>query len=151
MYILICTCVEAAFTLAADLADLDLNSQLQQKKSKQLTSIEELLINEQLVVNRSTWVDAQLADLGETSTDRSKSNNSNEDSPADNQQRGTKKTVEIQLQELGLDVSKTTLPKGKTGELSLSARTLLGKLPDLSFMLYTDKIEDKTNYARGYS
>ena len=65
--------------------------------------------------------------------------------------RNTKKTVELQLQELGLDVSKTTLPKGKPGELSLSARTLLGRLPDLSFMLLVDKVEDKTNYARGYS
>jgi len=136
--------------LAADLADLDLNSQHKQQKSKQLTSIEELLINERLVVNRSTWVDDQLADLGQTST-RSKS--SNEDGSADNQ-RGAKKTMEtmeVQLQELGLDVSKTTLPKGKTGELSLSARTLLGKLPDLSFMLHTERIEDKTNYTRGYS
>ena len=60
------------------------------------------------------------------------------------------KTVELQLQELGLDVSKTTLPKTSKSELSLSTRSLLGRLPDLSFMLLTDKVEDRTNYSRGY-
>ncbi len=139
---------EASFTLTADLADLDLNPASKQHKAKQLTSIEQLLINEKLVVNRSTWVDSQLADLGggKGSTSSEGDRAGQPDTP-----RNTKKTVELQLQELGLDVSKTTLPKGKPGELSLSARTLLGRLPDLSFMLLVDKVEDKTNYARGYS
>ena len=136
--------------MAADLADLDLNPQSKQQKAKQLTSIEELLINERLVVNRSTWVDSQLADLGGNGGTSGHDDDRGGSQP-DTPRTAAKKTVELQLRELGLDVSKTTLPKAKPGELSLSARTLLGRLPDLSFMQLPDKIEDRTNYARGYS
>ena len=53
------------------------------------------------------------------------------------------RSVEQQLLQLGLDVSKTTLATSAAAagnqqggtELSLSARSVLGRLPDLSFML----------------
>ena len=59
--------------------------------------------------------------------------------------------MESQLELLGLDVSKTTLPKGSSTELSLSARSVLGRLPELSFMQHRDRLEKTTHFFTAYS
>lgn len=60
-------------------------------------------------------------------------------------------SIELQLLQLGLDASKTTLSSvASHAELSLTARSTLGRLPDLSFMLQEDKIVRST-YQSGPS
>ena len=120
--------------LAADLLGLDLSGP-QQQQSKQLTSIQELLLNERLVVNRSTWKDSKLLEYESAPTPPS-ANSSNTPTPL-LPRKESSINVEQQLLQLGLDASKTTfstVPAQQT-ELSFSARTVLGRLPDLSFML----------------
>lgn len=57
-------------------------------------------------------------------------------------------SIELQLLQLGLDASKTTLTSVSSHtELSLTARSTLGRLPDLSFMLQRDKIVRSTYQA----
>lgn len=136
-----------SFTLTADLAGLDLNPEPKQKK--QLTSIEELLLNERLVVNRSTWMDSQLAELGgqEGGGGGGGDTQGAESSSQPNTPHTAKRaTMESQLELLGLDVSKTTSVKAQQAELSLSARSVLGRLPDLSFMSLQDKLEKRMLY-----
>lgn len=153
---------DASFTLDADLLGLDLNPQSQDKP---LTSIQELLLNERLVVNRSTWMDSELLELGgggggasgnshasgdgadsaaagggETSTQTSSQ-------PSTPRMGNRQNSIELQLLQLGLDASKTTFTSTSASshtELSLTARSTLGRLPDLSFMLQGDKIVHST-------
>ena len=159
------TRTDASFTLDADLLGLDLNPQSQ---GKPLTSIQELVLNERLVVNRSTWMDSELLELGggsgggasgnhtpsgdsassaavaggDTSSVQQTSSSSRSSTP----QIGKKQnSIELQLLQLGLDASKTTLSSMVShAELSLTARSTLGRLPDLSFMLQGDKIVRST-------
>ncbi len=56
-------------------------------------------------------------------------------------------TVELQLQQLGLDANKVSSFTGERRELSLAARTVLGRLPELTFMLATDKIVQTQQYS----
>lgn len=56
-------------------------------------------------------------------------------------------TVEFQLKQLGLDAKKVSSFTGEKRELSLRARTVLGRLPDLSFMLTTDKVIQTHQYS----
>ena len=60
-------------------------------------------------------------------------------------------SMELQLEKLGLDVSKTTSVRGDSKELSLSARSVLGRMPDLSFMMLQDSLEKTTLYFRTHS
>lgn len=137
-----------SFTLTADLAGLDLNPE--PKQEKQLTSIQELLLNERLVVNRSTWMDSQLAELGgEGGAVDDTANTSQLNTPRS--AKRLQNSMESQLELLGLDVSKTTSVKADNKELSLSARSVLGRLPDLSFMSLRNKMEKRTLYFRGSS
>ena len=54
-------------------------------------------------------------------------------------------SIELQLLQLGLDASKTSLANASSHtELSLTARSTLGRLPDLSFMLQRDKLVRST-------
>jgi len=110
---------------------LDLNPQ---PKTQQLTSIEELHRNEQLVVNKSKWVDSELEEFGESSQ------------PSTPQTAKKQNNVEFQLQQLGLDANKVSSYRGNKMELSLAARTVLGRLPELSFML-TDSIVEPQKYS----
>ena len=91
-------------------------------------------------------MDSQLAELGGGVADHThrEGPNSQPDTP-----RSGKKgsSMEFQLEQLGLDVSKTTLPKGSSKELSLQARSVLGRLPDLSFMGHVDRVEKTTHYS----
>ena len=120
------------------------------KQKKQLTSIEELLLNERLVVNRSTWMDSQLAELGgqEPAAGGGAEASAGAESSSQPSTPHTAKraTMESQLELLGLDVSKTTSVKAQQAELSLSARSVLGRLPDLSFMSLQDKLEKRMLY-----
>ena len=134
-----------SFTLTADLAGLDLNPE--PKQEKPLTSIQELLLNERLVVNRSTWMDSQLAELGGGASDETTPTSQ----PNTPRSARLQNTMESQLELLGLDVSKTTSIKTSNKELSLSARSVLGRLPDLSFMSLSDKMEKRTLYFSGSS
>jgi hypothetical protein len=167
------TCTDASFTLDADLLGLDLNPQSQ---GKPLTSIQELVLNERLVVNRSTWMDSELLELGGSSGGGASGNqitggdSANTEAPAVGGGGGDKSStqqtssqpstprigkkqnsIELQLLQLGLDASKTTLSSvASHAELSLTARSTLGRLPDLSFMLQGDKIVRST-YQSGPS
>ena len=137
-----------SFTLAPDLAGLDLNPELQHEKK--LTSIEELLLNERLVVNRSTWMDSQLADLGGgASTEIEEDSLASQSSTPHMAKK--QHSMESQLEQLGLDVSKTTSVKVGSRELSLTARSVLGRLPDLSFMMLRGEMEKRTLYFSGHS
>ena len=147
---------DASFTLDADLLELDLNVQSQ---TKQLTSIQELVLNERLVVNRSTWMDSELLELGDASTGGSTNSAGTGDTSSQTSSRpstpraGKKQnSIELQLLQLGLDASKTSLASASSSrsELSLTARSTLGRLPDLSFMLQRDKIVRST-YQSGQS
>ncbi len=118
--------------LAADLQGLDLNPAPSQPQ--QLTSIQELLLNERLVINRSTWIDSQILELEGRTEDVSQHPPSSSPSTLSSPRR--ENSVEQQLLQLGLDVSKTTIvSSSQQNELSLSARTVLGQLPELTFML----------------
>lgn len=130
------------------MAGLDLNPEPQEEKK--LTSIQELLLTERLVVSRSTWMDSQLAELGGGGEAAA----SEEGHSQPNTPRSAKRlqnSMESQLELLGLDVSKTTTVKTSSKELSLSARSVLGRLPDLSFMTLRSKMEKRTLYFRGSS
>lgn len=127
---------------------LDLNPQQQ---SQPLSSVEELVRNERLVVSKSTWVDSKLLELGGNSsmTSGTTSPSSNNSQPSTPRSGKKQNSVEFQLLQLGLDVSKTTFTSGSSnGELSLSARSVLGRLPDLSFMLSREEIIHSTYYSR---
>ena len=165
-------CTDASFTLDADLLGLDLNPQSQ---GKPLTSIQELVLNERLVVSRSTWMDSELLELGGSSGggasgnhtpsgdsansaaavaggDTSSAQQTSSSSRSSTPRMGKKQnSIELQLLQLGLDASKTTLSSvASHTELSLTARSTLGRLPDLSFMLQGDKIVRST-YQSGPS
>jgi len=126
-----------SFTLTADLLGLDLNPH------KKLTSIEELLINERLVVNRSTWMDSQLLELearegGETEgpATSQQSSTTSSSQPSTPALAKRQPSLEQQLLQLGLDASKTSFAiVSEQKELSFSSQSVLGRLPDLSFML----------------
>lgn len=125
------------------------------KQEKKLTSIQELLLNERLVVNRSTWMDSQLAELGRGAEGGAVDESSPTGSTSQpNTPRSAKRpnNMESQLELLGLDASKTSsiVDKSSRRELSLSARSVLGRLPDLSFMSLGNKMEKRT-YFRGSS
>ena len=136
---------DASFILDADLLGLDLNPQSQ---SKQLTSIQELVLNERLVVNRSTWMDSELLELGGSSTrhDAQTGETSSQTSSQPSTPHAGRKqnSIELQLLQLGLDASKTSFANSSHTELSLTARSTLGRLPDLSFMLQQDKLVRST-------
>lgn len=137
---------DSSFILDADLLGLDLNPQSQ---SKQLTSIQELVLNERLVVNRSTWMDSALLELGGAggvaNTAAAETSSQTSSQPSTPRTGKKQNSIELQLLELGLDASKTSLAKEPSrNELSLTARTTLGRLPDLSFMLQTDKLVHST-------
>lgn len=115
------------------------------------------MLNERLVVNRSTWMDSELLELGGGgAAGGSGSINVGETSPSSqsSSQPSTPRTgkkqnsIELQLLQLGLDASKTTSFANASSmhnvELSLSARSTLGRLPDLSFMLQRDKLVRST-------
>ena len=146
---------DASFTLDADLLGLDLNPQSQ---GKPLTSIEELVLNERLVVNRSTWMDSELLELGGSAggdganTTVGGDTSSQTSSQPSTPRMGKKQnSIELQLLQLGLDASKMTFTSASSHtELSLTARSTLGRLPDLSFMLQRDKIVRST-YQSGPS
>lgn len=105
------------------------------------------------MVNRSTWMDSQLVELGgEGGAVNEATPTANTSQP--NTPRSAKhlqNSMESQLELLGLDVSKTTSVKTSSKELSLSARSVLGRLPDLSFMSLRNKMEKRTLYFRGSS
>ena len=117
---------------------LDLNPQPQ---AQQLTSIQELLRNESLVVNKSNWVDPNLKEFGEGRKKKADSR------PSTPQTAKKQNTVELQLQQLGLDANKVSSFTGGNRELSLAARTVLGRLPELSFMLKTDGVVQTNQYS----
>ncbi len=127
-----------SFTLAEDLMGLDLNPQ---PHNQQLTSIQELLRNESLVVNKSKWVDSKLQEFGEGEKEKTSSQ------PSTPGLVKRQNTVELQLQQLGLDANKVSSFTGKRRELSLGARTVLGQLPELSFMLATDRVVQTHQYS----
>lgn len=57
-------------------------------------------------------------------------------------------SIELQLLQLGLDATKITFTSVSSHtELSLTARSTLGRLPDLSFMLQRDNIVRSTYQA----
>lgn len=137
-----------SFTLTADLLGLDLNPE------KKLTSIEELLINERLVVNRSTWMDSQLLELEGREEGKEGPATALQSSAGSSSQTSTptlprkQPSLEQQLLQLGLDASKTSFATvSEQKELSLSSRSLLGRLPDLSFML-ADVLVQRTHYQK---
>ena len=134
---------DASFTLDADLLGLDLNPQSQ---SKQLTSIQELVLNERLVVNRSTWMDSELLELGGAGSGASAETSSQTSSQPSTPRTGKKQnSIELQLLQLGLDASKTSFANSSSHmELSLTARSTLGRLPDLSFMLQQERLVKST-------
>lgn len=94
-------------------------------------------------------MDSQLADLGGgVSTVQEATPTSQPSTP-----HMVKKqhSMESQLEQLGLDVSKTTSVKAGSRELSLTARSVLGRLPDLSFMMLRGEMEKKALYFSGHS
>ncbi len=116
---------------------LDLNPQPQ---TQQLTSIQELLRNESLVVNKSKWMDTKLQEFGEEEKPRSQPSTPGIAKKQNN-------TVELQLQQLGLDANKVSSFTGERQELSLAAQTVLGRLPELTFMLATDRVVQAQQYT----
>ena len=113
----------------ADLLGLDLHST---QAEKQLTSIEQLSLNEKLIINRTTWMDSELVELGGTEPTA----DATPKSPNTPGSRVTRlSSVEQQLVRLGLDTSKTTLASAPLTEMSISARLVYDRLPDMSFML----------------
>lgn len=96
---------------------------------RQTTSIEQLLLNERLVINRTTWVDSELKQLGDADMPAQ---------PGQNREMMKNASLQEQLEQLGLDTSKTTLTKTlpSVAEMSISARLVFDRLPNLSFMLH---------------
>lgn len=79
---------------------------------------------------------------GDTSSAQQTSSSSRSSTPRMGKKQNS---IELQLLQLGLDASKTTLSSvASHAELSLTARSTLGRLPDLSFMLQGDKIVRST-------
>lgn len=114
--------------------------------------MQQLLVTEQLIVKPSTWKDSQLLELEkQESVTRSDGpaaqSKSPPTSPNGAQRRGG--NFERQLFRLGLDASKTSAfsagaaaaATGGRRELSLTARTVLGRLPDLAYMLSESLVE----------
>ena len=123
-----------SFTLDADLQGLELHST--EKTKRPSTSIEQLALNEKLVINRTTWVDSELEQLGDHDFYMAPSSGSQNDDQ--NKEVDKKASFQEQLQQLGLDTSKTTFTTADvpaTLEMSISARLVLDRLPNLSFML----------------
>ena len=111
----------------ADLQGLDLHSNDEERGR---TSREELLLNEKLVINRTTWMDSELEQLGNDDTVLSHKEQS--------KNLSKKATFQEQLTLLGLDTSKTTVAttiRPAVSEMSISARLVFDRLPNLSFML----------------
>lgn len=134
-----------SFTLAEDLLGLDLSHQPQ---SEQLTSIQELIRNERLVVNKSKWVDSKLVEFSDHGNNRETDRNGgsrSQPSPPEGSKRNN--SVQLQLLQLGLDANKVSTFTSSRKELSLDARSILGRLPDLSFMLPTDTLVQSAKYS----
>ena len=124
-----------SFKLNADLLSLDLNPAQTEGK---LTSIEQLLLNEKLVVNRTTWMDSELMALGGGEVVGTLPSSSPPTSV-------NRTTLEQQLELLGLDTSKTTLGSSSVTEISISTRLAYNRLPDLCFMT-SDTIVKNVQY-----
>ena len=93
-------------------------------------------------------MDSKLLELGGESSVPSETTSSSNSRPSTPRSGKKQNSVEFQLLQLGLDVSKTTFTSGSSnGELSLSARSLLGRLPDLTFMLASEEIVHSTYYS----
>ena len=117
----------------ADLQGLDLHST---ETERQTTSIEQLLLNEKLVINRTTWMDSELEQLGAAATLPALQPSSPHTEQC--KEYVKKASFQEQLERLGLDTSKTTLAtqtKPSVVEMSLSARLVFDRLPNLAFML----------------
>lgn len=56
-------------------------------------------------------------------------------------------SLEQQLERLGLDTSKTTLASTSVTEMSISARLVYDRLPDLSFMI-SDTLVQNHSYRK---
>ncbi len=95
-------------------------------------------------------MDSQLASLEGEGEGQAPGGSSHPGTPHSAKKGGTT-SMELQLEQLGLDVSKTTSVRGGSRELSLSARSVLGRMPDLSFMLLQDSLEKTTLYFRTHS
>ena len=113
---------------------------------RQRTSIEQLALNERLVINRTTWIDSELEQLNEkglTVITSAGSHNSDNN--------GKKGTFQEQLQQLGLDTSKTSLSipaVSATPEMSISARLVLDRLPNISFMMEDTLVPIDNQYCK---
>jgi hypothetical protein len=130
-----------SFTLDSDLQGLELHSQ---ETERQRTSIEQLALNERLVISRTTWMDSELEQLGGVAVLSASS--------ALPLQSPTKKaSFQEQLQQLGLDTSKTTLAADVPAatEMSISARLVFDRLPNLSFMLKDILVPIDHHYYQG--
>lgn len=115
------------------------------KAERQKTSIEQLALNERLVVNQTTWIDSELEHLGDTGLSIQPSSQSCDQ----NKGLDKKTSFQEQLQQLGLDTSKTsftstTIPT--IPDMSISARLVLDRLPNLSFMLEENVIAIHDHY-----
>jgi hypothetical protein len=135
---------EDSFTLDADLQGLELQSL---EAERQKTSIEQLALNERLVINRTTWIDSELEQLGDIGLIAAPLAQSQ--SVDQNKGLTKKASFQEQLQQLGLDTSKTsftstTIPT--IPEMSISARLILDRLPNLSFMLQENVVAIHHHY-----
>ena len=112
----------------ADLQDLDLHST---EVERHTTSIEQLILNERLVVNRTTWMDSELEQLGDGDVPTLQPPSTH------TEQHREVASFQEQMKQLGLDTSKTTLAAtaSTVAEMSISARLVFDRLPNLSFML----------------
>ena len=106
------------------------------------------------MVNRSTWMDSQLLELEGREEGKEGPATALQSSAGSSSQTSTptlprkQPSLEQQLLQLGLDASKTSFATvSEQKELSLSSRSLLGRLPDLSFML-ADVLVQRTHYQK---
>ena len=97
-------------------------------------------------------MDSELLKLGDTGDSAAAETSSQTSSQPSTPRAGKKQnSIELQLLQLGLDASKTSFAStSANAELSLTARSTLGRLPDLSFMLSKDKLVHST-YQPGQS
>lgn len=135
-----------SFTLDVDLQGLDLNST---EKERERTSIEQLVLNEKLVINRTTWMDSELEQLGDAAV-------SSAILPPYSLEQGKelskKASFQEQLERLGLDTTKTTVATSSlpaVAEMSISARLVFDRLPHLSFMLEHSLVDIDRQYYHG--
>ena len=133
-----------SFTLDADLQGLELQSL---EAERQKTSIEQLALNERLVINRTTWIDSELEQLGDIGLITAPLAQSQ--SVDQNKGLTKKASFQEQLQQLGLDTSKTSFTSTTIQtmpEMSISARLVLDRLPNLSFMLQENVVAIHHHY-----